>query len=110
FTQGQRLLTQLWVLGFYLKLILLPRLADLSLFHDDIAALHHFDVLGAALLAGFAAALYLMIRLRRKAPLCAFALAWFLIAHALESTFLDLELVFEHRNYLAALGPLMVLF
>ena len=29
-----------------------------------------------------------------------FALAWFLAGHVLESTFVPLELVHEHRNYL----------
>lgn len=34
---------------------------------------------------------------------------FFLSAHALESTFIGLEIVFEHRNYLASIGPLMLL-
>ncbi len=36
-----------------------------------------------------------------------FGLLWFLAAHLMESTVLPLELVFEHRNYLAAYGLLL---
>src|SRR5690606_37868002 len=32
----------------------------------------------------------------------------FLVSHLMESTFLALELVFEHRNYLAAAGLLLI--
>jgi protein O-mannosyl-transferase len=36
-----------------------------------------------------------------------FALLWFLAGHLIESTFIPLELYFEHRNYIASLGPLL---
>jgi tetratricopeptide (TPR) repeat protein len=36
----------------------------------------------------------------RKRPLLAFAALFFLINHAVESSFLPIEMVFEHRNYL----------
>ncbi|MFB3078980.1 MAG: hypothetical protein ACE1Y4_13360, partial [Lysobacterales bacterium] len=38
-----------------------------------------------------------------------FALGWFLISHMLEATVLPLELAYEHRNYLAAMGPCLLL-
>ena len=40
----------------------------------------------------------------RKFPLVAFGIAWFLIGHSLESSFIPLELVHEHRNYLPLFG------
>ena len=44
----------------------------------------------------------------RRFPLAAFGIVWFLIGHSLESTFIPLELVHEHRNYLPLLGILLV--
>jgi hypothetical protein len=41
---------------------------------------------------------------RKRAPLVAFGLAWFLIGHSLESTLLPLEIAHEHRNYLPLFG------
>jgi protein O-mannosyl-transferase len=43
-------------------------------------------------------------RWRRRFPLYAFAVLWFFASHLLESTVIPLELVFEHRNYLASAG------
>ena len=107
FTMGERLLTQLHVVFFYLKLILLPRLADMGLYHDDFGVVRQFDVLTLVFAVLLGLALFLMIRLRRRAPVIAFAIGWFLVSHLLESTFISLEMVFEHRNYIAALGPLL---
>ena len=55
------------------------------------------------------ALLVLVWKVRVRAPVLAFGLAWFLISHLLESTFIPLELVFEHRNYLAAAGLILPL-
>ncbi|TQE98130.1 MAG: hypothetical protein FKY71_15460 [Spiribacter salinus] len=41
------------------------------------------------------------IKLRRRLPLYAAGIRFFLVGHLLESTFIPLELYFEHRNYLA---------
>ena len=48
------------------------------------------------------AALALVVRKRR--PLLALGIAWFLGAQLLTATIVPLELVFEHRNYFASLG------
>jgi hypothetical protein len=42
---------------------------------------------------------------RRRYPVAAFAVLWFLAGHLLESTTIPLELYFEHRNYLPIIGP-----
>jgi len=44
---------------------------------------------------------------RKAMPLVSFGIGFFFISHLLESTIFPLELVFEHRNYLAILGLLM---
>ena len=40
----------------------------------------------------------------KKHPVFSFAILWFFAGHVLESTVIPLELYFEHRNYLPALG------
>jgi tetratricopeptide (TPR) repeat protein len=41
---------------------------------------------------------------RKKFPVFAWAVAWFLIAHLIESTIIPLEIIFEHRMYLPSIG------
>ena len=43
---------------------------------------------------------------RRRYPLAALAVLWFLAGHLLESSVVPLELYFEHRNYVPVVGPL----
>ena len=109
FTMTERLMTQLHVIPFYLKLIYLPRLSDMSLFHDDAMAIQQMDLLTVFLLLLFIGSLFLIVYCWKKAPVLAFAIAWFIISHLLESTFISLELIFEHRNYLAAVGPIVAM-
>ncbi len=110
FTLAERLMTQLHVVVFYIKLILLPSMSDMSLFHDGWKFTERMDVLTFVLLLGLCTIIAFAIYVRKKAPVLSFGIAWFIISHLLESTFLSLELVFEHRNYLAALGLLLILF
>lgn len=107
FTLNERLLTQLHVVALYARMILLPRLRDMGLYHDDFPITRALDAPTLALLALLVAACAVIWLCRRRAPIVAFGLAWFLASHLLESTFIPLELVFEHRNYLAAFGLLL---
>lgn len=108
FSLEQRLLTEIHVLWFYLRLFFVPIPGDMSLFHDAYPIQYNIDIQTLALFAGLLALAISAIVYRKKHPLLSFAILWFLAAHALESTFLPLELVFEHRNYLALLGPSIV--
>jgi hypothetical protein len=105
FTLGERLLTEAHVLADYLGQIFVPRLAGMGLFRDDFPIQHGLDAGTGLLLLAYAAAIAGAIALRRRWPLLALGILWFFAAHALESTFIALELVFEHRNYLALFGP-----
>ena len=109
FTLVERLFSQPRALMEYLGLILWPRGGQMGVFVDDFT--HSTSLLAppstllaiVALLAisGFA------IALRKQAP--SFFAGWFffLVAHGVESTFLPLELYFEHRNYLPSFGILL---
>ncbi|GAB3729359.1 hypothetical protein GCM10028862_07710 [Luteimonas pelagia] len=106
FTLAERLLTELRVVVDYARWIVLPDIGQLSLYHDDYAIsrgwLQPSTTLAAALVLGAMAALAWW--LRRRAPLATLGIAWFLAAHLLTATVIPFELVYEHRNYFAALG------
>ncbi len=102
----QRLFTQARVLFFYLSLLLIPDVRRFGLYHDDMPASAGLVDPWTTLLAVIAWAVIVLAILwgsRRRAP-WAFAGAWFLVGHAMESTFLPLELVHEHRNYVPSVG------
>jgi protein O-mannosyl-transferase len=109
FSLVERLLTEGRVLWFYLGLILFPRLEEFGLFHDDFTLstgiLSPWTTLPA--LAGLLGLAWLVWRLRARLPLVSFGIAWFLVGHGLESTFLPLEIAHEHRNYLPLFGILL---
>lgn len=110
FTVLERMLTQSRVIVDYLHAILIPRLGGGgSIFHDDYLVSTGWlnppaTLLCTLLLGGLAV---LAWRLRSRFPWAALAVFWFLAGHALESSFLSLELYFEHRNYLPLLGIAM---
>ena len=111
FSLAQRLLTEPWVLLSYLRWTWLPNLSELALFHDDWPVSTSLWS-PPATLAGILGVLGLAtaaIACRNRRPLTSLGLAWFLSAHLLTATILPLELVFEHRNYFASLGLMLVL-
>lgn len=109
FTPGERLLTEARVLMMYLRLVVVPDLSVFGLFHDDFALSRNlwspWTTLPAVLACGAMAALACW----RRLPALAFACAWFLGGHLLESSIFPLELAHEHRNYLPAVGILLAL-
>lgn len=109
FSLVERLLTQPRVLWEYVRHIVLPFGPAMGLIHDDFpkstGLLQPITTLLA--IAAWALAFVLAWRVRRTAPALLGGLGLFIAAHAVESTFLPLELYFEHRNYLAAPGILL---
>jgi tetratricopeptide (TPR) repeat protein len=104
-TYGQRLLTEPRILWDYLGLLWLPRPYSTGLFNDHILAsqslINPWSTLPALLgilLLGIVSLFW-----RKKLPILAAAILFFLAGHLLESTVIALELYFEHRNYLPAL-------
>ena len=114
FTLEERLFSQLRILWDYVAQWFWPSVSRMGLYHDDyvwsqgwlqpLTTLYAgLAWLGLLLLAG-------VLLLKDWGRWLVFGAAWFLLAHAVESSVLDLELYFEHRNYFPAIGlVLMVL-
>ncbi|MDY6904455.1 MAG: tetratricopeptide repeat protein [Thermodesulfobacteriota bacterium] len=101
FTLTERLLTQPRVIFFYLYQML-------ALTPEHYCIDHYFAVSTALLsppstiaaIMGVATIIAVAIGMCKHFPFTCFAVLFFLAHHAVESTFLPLELIFEHRNYL----------
>lgn len=109
FTLPERLLSEGRALMDYVGALLLPRGPVMGVFNDDFAVstgLFSPPSTAFALLA-LAAITALAIALRKRAPSVFAGWFFFLVAHSIESSFLPLELYFEHRNYLPTFGLLL---
>ena len=107
FTLKERLLSEPRIILFYLTLIFYSVPTRLSLDHDIAISKTLFDpptTLFAILfiLSMLLAASYIS----RRRPFIGFGIIFFFLNHLIESSFIPLELVFEHRNYI----PSMFLF
>lgn len=111
FTLTERLMTEPQILIEYLQLTLLPRTFAFNPFHDGYVHITRLAASPFALasLVIWAALLIAALIWRRRFPMLAFAVLWFLAAHLLESSVIPLELYFEHRNYVALFGPCLAL-
>ncbi|WP_028315635.1 tetratricopeptide repeat protein [Desulfatibacillum aliphaticivorans] len=107
FTLKERLLTEPRVLVYYLSLLAFPYPGRLTLDYDIP---HSQSLLNPAttiysilFMAGLIAAALLLARKRR---LVSYAILWFCITLFLESSFIPLDLAFEHRLYLPSVFPI----
>ena len=104
FTSLERLLTEPRIVVFYLSQIFYPVATRLSIEHDipvSTSILHPWSTIASLI------AVLLLIGIGlwqiRKQPVLSFAILFFFLNHAVESTIIGLELAFEHRNYLPSL-------
>jgi len=111
FTLYQRLFTEPRVLADYLAKVFIPRFGVYGLYNDDFAkSTGLFHPLSTAFcLAGLLLALGSALRYRKRYPLLAFAIFWYLGGQILESSVVMLELYFEHRNYVPIVGPFIAI-
>jgi len=108
FSLSERLFTEPVVLLDYLRAIVTMKVTGLGLFHDDFPVYSDGLSLRPALSAlTLVTALMLSVLYRKRYPVVCFGVLWFFAAHLLESTTIALELYFEHRNYVAMLGPVL---
>jgi len=111
FTPTERVLTQFRVIVMYLSMLLLPIQRNMGFFHDDImVSTSLFEPVTTVLSASLLLALFVAaILMRRKLPLFSLGILFYFVSHAIESSVLGLELMFEHRNYLGSVGILISL-
>jgi len=104
FTLLERLMTEPRILVFYLSLILYPLQSRLSIGHIIPTSNSLFDPITTLVSAVFIIVLigYSIFQLKRQ-PYFSFGVLFYFINHIIESSFLGLELVYEHRNYLPTL-------
>lgn len=109
FSLLERLATQPVILWQYMAMILLPKLSSMSLYHDAVTIFQPGNALSVIATAGWCLVLFVSLYFLRRHPIPCFGILFFLSSHLIESTFLPLELMFEHRNYLGTAGIMMAL-
>lgn len=109
FTLEERLLTQPHVLAMYLREIAIPIPGQMSLFQDGFPVQRTWDAKTVALVTLYLALIVGAFALRKRSPVAGLAAVWFFACHLVEGNVLPLELAFEHRNYLALLGPAILI-
>lgn len=104
FTLAERLLTEPRVIIFYITLLLYPISSRLTLIHDidlSTSIITPWSTLPAiALILIF---IMLAAYISQKRPFIAFCILFFFLNHIIESTFIPLELIYEHRNYIPSM-------
>jgi hypothetical protein len=110
FSLFERMSSESRILMIYLGEIFLPTNAVVSLFHDDFQISTSFlnplsTLFSVLFLFGLAGVAWYW---RKSQPVLFLGIAWFFVMHILESTYLPLELYFDHRNYMAMIGPIIV--
>jgi hypothetical protein len=108
FTLGERVMTQFRVLLDYVAGLLWPLKGGYGLYHDDFQISRGWFSPPATLAAGVAVTVALTLAvmglLCNRLRVLALGVLFFFVAHAAESTIFPLEIYFEHRNYLPAVG------
>ncbi len=102
---GIHFLSEVKVFFLYWKLLLLPLPGSLSLHHELQPCSGYFAPIAFAAICGHLALVILVFKLRRKAPLIGFGIAWFYLVLAPPYLFLpQRELLVEYKTYLAMPG------
>lgn len=112
FTLGERLVSQPRALVSYLQHLAAPYGGDTGVYTDDFRASSSLLApvsTALSLLACAAIAVFCVVGHAGRFKPVAFGLAFFLVGHALESSFIPLELYFLHRNYLPGYGVYLAL-
>ncbi|MDO9515292.1 MAG: tetratricopeptide repeat protein [Syntrophales bacterium] len=104
FTLTERLLTEPRIIIFYITILLYPISSRLTLIHDieiSQSLLTPWDTLPA--IAVIVILIALAVYIARKRPLISFCILFFFLNHLIEGSFIPLELMYEHRNYIPSM-------
>lgn len=109
FTMWERVLTQFRVVLYYLTLLIYPHPSRLNLDYDFLISKTILDppttfisILIIAGLVGYS------IWTAKKRPMISFCILWYFGNLVIESSIFPLEMVYEHRLYLPAIGPFIL--
>jgi len=109
FTMWERVLTQFRVVVYYLTLLIYPHPSRLNLDYDFPISKTILDppttlisILIVAVLIGYS------IWTAKKRPMISFCILWYFGNLVIESSIFPLEIAFEHRLYLPAVGPFIL--
>lgn len=107
FSKLERLMTQPRVLFFYVSLLAVPMTSRMTILHDVVISHSFIDPWTTLFaIAGWCGVFFLAMKFCRRNPLISFCLLFFLVNHSIEASIFNLELAYEHRNYI----PSMLLF
>jgi len=104
FSMIERILTQPRVLIFYISLLIYPITSRMMLIHDvelSRSLLEPWTTI-PAILAIMSIITFAFWNIRKR-PLIAFCIIFFFLNHVIEGSFIALELIYEHRNYLPSM-------
>jgi hypothetical protein len=109
FTLGERLLTQSRVVLYYLTLLVYPHPSRLNLDYDFPVSKTIFDppttFISMLIIAGL---LGYSVWTAKKRPMLSYFTLWYFGNLVIESSIFPLEMVYEHRLYLPAVGPFVL--
>jgi hypothetical protein len=109
FTMSERVLTQFRVVVYYLTLLIYPHPSRLNLDYDFSISKTILDppttLISILIIAGL---IGYSIWTARKRPMISFCILWYFGNLVIESSIFPLEIAFEHRLYLPAVGPFII--
>ncbi len=106
FTGWERLISQPRVILFYISLLFYPITARLTFIHNisidaSKSLIDPWTTIVSILV--IVAVLFIALMKARRWPLICYCVLFFFLNHAIEGSFISLEMAFEHRNYLPSI-------
>ena len=111
FSMHERVLTEFRVLGDYVYDLVIPKMQSAGVYHDNYQVSENIFAPISTLFwfVLHCIAIALAVAFRRRFGFIFFGVLWFYSCHLIESTVIMLELKFEHRNYLASIGIVLMM-
>jgi hypothetical protein len=109
FTLGERILTQFRVVLYYVILLVFPHPSRLNLDYDFSISKTILDppttLISILIIAGLVG---YSLWIAKKKPVLSYFILWYFVNLVIESSIFPLEMVYEHRLYLPAVGPFVL--
>ena len=109
FTMSERVLTQFRIVLYYVTLLIYPHPSRLNLDYDFPISKTMLDppttLISILIIAGL---IGYSIWTAKKRPMISFCILWYFGNLVIESSIFPLEMVYEHRLYLPAVGPFVL--